>query len=80
MFDTWMADLVFDEQSQEVEIDEDEVQNDEVQIVDTSTLILKEASESYQLVLATKIEAQDMDMIYEKSKVRVMMSVQDKES
>ena len=41
-FDTWMVDIAFDEKFQEVETDEEEGQDDEVQIIDTSILVLKD--------------------------------------
>ena len=42
VFDTWMADLLSNEKIQEVVIDEDNEQDDEVHIVDTSTPVLRE--------------------------------------
>ena len=66
MFDTWMVDIASDEKFEEVEIDEDEVQDDEVHIIDTSAPVLREKEdESLQLVPFVEIEAQDVDMIEE---------------
>ena len=61
-----MADLIFNEQIQEVETDEDNEQDDEVHIVDTSTPVLREkASGSNQSVPDVETEARDVDMIEE---------------
>lgn len=61
LFDTWMEDIDSYEQVEEAEIDEDEVQ-----IIDTTTLDLKdEEDEGHQLAPAIGIETQDVDMIEE---------------
>ena len=77
LFDTWMLDIVADEQFEEVEIDEDEAQDDEVQIIDTTAPDPKdEEGEVHQLAPAIGLETQNVDMIEEQSRVKVMLFVQ----
>ncbi len=76
-----MTDIASNEQFEEAETYDDEVQEDNVQIIDTIALDQRdEEDKGQQSVSITGSEAQDVDMTEEQSRVKVVLSVQDENS
>ena len=71
LFDKWMADIASNEQFEEAKMDENEVQEDEVQIIDTIAPDQRdEEDKGQQSILVIDLEAQDVDMIEEQTRVK----------
>ena len=80
LFDKWMVDIALDEQFEEVETDSDEVQDDEIQIIDTTTQgQQEEENKGDQSVLVAGPQLQDVDTTEVGGRVKVTLLVQDED-
>ena len=71
LFDKWMADIAFDEQWEEVEIDNDEMEQDDIKIIDTSSRDQREEKDiNEKPIVVVGTEAQANDMIEEEVKIK----------
>ena len=81
LFDKWMIDIASDEQLEEVESDNDEMDQDEIQIIDTpiGDQRKKENKDKKPIAVAS-LEAQNDDMVEEETRINVVLLVHDKAS
>ena len=75
LFDKWMAYFFHAKQLELCEIDNDEIEQDELQIIDTS--VKEEEDKGKQPIVVTSMEAQTDDLAIGKSSVIINLLVQD---